>query len=163
MEKIENCEFPEKYELKPHGFCLGCMLVCHEGHEVNELYCKLDFRCDCGNSRLPKSCELQNDKDYENDKNFYNQTFYDLYCHCRLPHDQEIIDNDKVFMLQCMNCEDWFHNTHMKPVIPTTKLEDKYLLICRNCISSKDGFMEILLKYEKHFYPVVSNYLLESS
>jgi len=80
---IENQELEAKYDLKPHGFCVGCMLVCHEGHEVNELYSKLDFRCDCGNSHLPESCQLDNEKEYTNDKNTYGQTFYDLYCHCK--------------------------------------------------------------------------------
>lgn len=44
--------------VKPHGFCLACMLHCHEGHDVHELYNKLDFRCDCGNDRMPLSCHL---------------------------------------------------------------------------------------------------------
>lgn len=42
----------------PHGFCVACMLHCHEGHDVYELYSKLDFRCDCGNSRMPFSCHI---------------------------------------------------------------------------------------------------------
>ena len=53
--------------LKPHGFCIGCMYNCHEGHDVIELYSKLDFRCDCGNGRMPQACKLFNEKlDYEN-------------------------------------------------------------------------------------------------
>jgi len=43
------------------------MLTCHENHEVIELYSKVDFRCDCGNGRMPFSCHLNNEKDdYEN-------------------------------------------------------------------------------------------------
>lgn len=44
----------EAFGIEPHGFCLGCMVQCHDGHDVNELYSKLDFRCDCGNSKLPQ-------------------------------------------------------------------------------------------------------------
>lgn len=44
--------------VEPHGFCVACMLHCHEGHDVYELYSKLDFRCDCGNSRMPFSCHI---------------------------------------------------------------------------------------------------------
>ena len=44
--------------VEPHGFCVACMIHCHEGHEVYELYSKLDFRCDCGNSRMPFSCHI---------------------------------------------------------------------------------------------------------
>lgn len=104
-------------DLKPHGVCLGCMLHCHQSHEVAELYARVDFRCDCGNGRMPFSCSLLEEKeDYENDKNTYNHNFFDLYCYCKQPHQAELIDK---FMLQCYNCEDWFHNHHLEP-----KLED---------------------------------------
>jgi hypothetical protein len=92
LANIPNGDFKSKYDIPPHGFCLACMLTCHNDHEVNELYSKLDFRCDCGNSSLPQSCQLFNDKDYSNTENRYNQTYYDLYCHCHQPHNQEIID-----------------------------------------------------------------------
>lgn len=72
------------------------MLTCHDGHEVNELYCKISFRCDCGNSTMPESCQLNNEKEYENIKNKYSRNYYDLYCHCNLPHNQELIDQQKV-------------------------------------------------------------------
>jgi len=51
-----------KNGIKPHGFCLACMYKCHEGHEIHELYHRLNFKCDCGNSRMPLPCELE-DKD----------------------------------------------------------------------------------------------------
>ena len=102
--------------VEPHGFCVACMLHCHEGHVVHELYSKLDFRCDCGNGRFPLSCQIdgsmpQEDgtgsearpvtfegKPYQNEHNRYNSTFFDLYCYCRRPHQAEIIDK---YMVQC--------------------------------------------------------------
>ena len=72
------------------------MLECHDGHDVNELYSKLDFRCDCGNSKLPNQCSLLEDKDYANEGNRYNQNYFGLYCYCKQPHDQEAIDAQKV-------------------------------------------------------------------
>ncbi len=74
---LENKEYSNNGEmaryLKPHGFCIGCMLNCHENHDVIELYTKLDFRCDCGNGRMPFACQLNNNKeDYENERNNYN-------------------------------------------------------------------------------------------
>ena len=87
--ELDNKDFKEMLGIKPHGFCLGCMITCHENCEVNELYSKLDFRCDCGNSHMPESCQLQNEKDYENKLNRYNDNYYDIYCHCKTPHDQE--------------------------------------------------------------------------
>ena len=103
------------------------MLHCHEGHEVHELYGKLDFRCDCGNSKFPLACQIDGSmtleqenpttaataqdtnvgKAHTNDDNIYNMTFFDIYCNCKKPHSAELIDN---FMIQCYNCEDWFHN-----------------------------------------------------
>lgn len=82
LEEIRNEDINSKYKIKPHGFCLGCMLTCHDLHEVNELYCKLEFRCDCGNSHMPESCQINNEKEYENTVNKYSRNYYDLYCHC---------------------------------------------------------------------------------
>ena len=39
------------------GFCFGCSMQCHVGHEVYELFQKRNFRCDCGVSQCG-SCEL---------------------------------------------------------------------------------------------------------
>lgn len=93
LDSIDNIDFKNVFKLPPHGFCLGCMINCHDTHEVNELYSKLDFRCDCGNSHMFESCQLMNDKDYSNPNNQYNDNYYDIYCHCKTPHDQENIDN----------------------------------------------------------------------
>mmetsp|Transcript_2700 Transcript_2700/g.4576 ORF Transcript_2700/g.4576 Transcript_2700/m.4576 type:complete len:92 (-) Transcript_2700:1038-1313(-) len=72
------------------------MLVCHEGHVVNELYSKSSFRCDCGNSRLPESCQLNNEKDYENGGNRYCANHFDLYCYCETPFNDELVETSKV-------------------------------------------------------------------
>jgi hypothetical protein len=143
LQRIENDQIGSKYAITPHGFCLGCMLTCHESHEVNELYSKLDFRCDCGNSKTPESCQLTNEKEYSNAKNKYNRNYYDLYCHCNLPHDQETIDQ---YMIQCFVCEDWYHNTHLNPTETSNDIDEKYLLICRTCIKTKESkFKEVLM------------------
>ena len=72
---------------------------CHDGHDFNELYHKLDFRCDCGNGQMmTATCKMNEDKDYTNDLNKYNDTFFDLYCYCKQPHDFELIDS---FMVEC--------------------------------------------------------------
>lgn len=36
------------------GICSGCAFVCHKDHEVENLYFKRNFRCDCGNSKYSK-------------------------------------------------------------------------------------------------------------
>lgn len=82
--------------VEPHGFCVACMLHCHEGHDVHELYSKLDFRCDCGNSRMPLACSIKagdgdvagddlgpSEVEDRNSENRYtNLAFFDLYCLC---------------------------------------------------------------------------------
>ena len=115
-EVFKDCqtESERKKELvkhvEAHGFCVACMLHCHEGHEVNELYCKLDFRCDCGNAKLPAACHIDGSMDEtnkdinssvaevggkatRNEDNIYNSTFFDIYCNCKKPHTAESIDN----------------------------------------------------------------------
>ena len=108
--------------VEAHGFCLACMMHCHEGHEVYELYSKLDFRCDCGNSRMPWGCQIDAEnqaikeeenakldkkeqesgdkkeevctgKDYTNPNNRYSTTFFDIYCYCKKPYSAEDIKN----------------------------------------------------------------------
>jgi hypothetical protein len=80
-----------------------------------------------------------------------------LYCHCNLPHDQETIDQ---YMIQCFVCEDWYHNTHLNPTETSTEIDDKYLLICRTCIKSKDPqFKQILMKNKKYFYDTIRAYM----
>jgi len=124
--------------VKPHGVCLACSIHCHDGHDVNELYNKLDFRCDCGNLRMPSYCKIDSDqpqadtsaKDDENENNAYNQTFFDIYCHCHQRHSSEAISN---FMMQCHLCEDWFHNHHLLPPLLKKKIDDDFILICRKC------------------------------
>ena len=71
------------------------------------------------------------EKDYENDKNIYNDTFFDIYCHCKKPYD---VRNLTGFMLECYLCEDWFHSNHLLPPILSKSIDDEYMLICRACL-----------------------------
>ena len=75
---------------EPAAICLACSLQCHEGHEVNELYTKRHFKCDCGNSKFAgtegrKCCLIPAKKDL-NTENVYNQNFQGLYCTCSRPY-----------------------------------------------------------------------------
>ncbi|CDW89145.1 loc398523 partial [Stylonychia lemnae] len=144
--------------LKPHGFCLGCMLHCHENHEVIELYSKLDFRCDCGNGRMPFSCQLNDNKeDYENEKNYYNHNFLDSYCYCKKPHTFEIMDQ---FMIQCYDCEDWFHNQHLTPALQD-QLDDQYFLLCKDCVAR--NYLNVIAQYQQFWHETSLNYFGSSA
>lgn len=70
-----TCSVPNAPNFSPAGVCLACSYACHNDHTLVELYTKRSFRCDCGNSKFPKSnpCKLYENKDVINEKNHYNQ------------------------------------------------------------------------------------------
>ncbi|XP_057809997.1 uncharacterized protein LOC131024505 isoform X2 [Salvia miltiorrhiza] len=95
------------------GVCTACSLVCHDGHEILELWTKRNFRCDCGNSKFGEFfCKLLASKDVENPENTYNHNFKGAYCTCDLPYPDPSVE-EQVEMIQCCICEDWFHEEHI--------------------------------------------------
>lgn len=83
-------------------------------------------------------CALQVDKDYNNPENIYNHNFEGKYCICN----QE--DDGSENMVQCIICEDWYHNKHLD--IEGERLNDEEgELICKKCLSEKLLFLK--------FYP----------
>lgn len=121
------------------GVCTACVLSCHDGHEVVELWTKRNFKCDCGNSKFGGfNCKLCSSKDDENIKNSYNQNFKGTYCICGRPYPDPEAE-DQVEMIQCCICEDWYHENHLgldsADKIPREEdgepLYDEY--ICQDC------------------------------
>ncbi|KAH6805103.1 PHD finger protein-like protein [Perilla frutescens var. frutescens] len=95
------------------GVCTACSLVCHDGHEILELWTKRNFRCDCGNSKFGEFfCKLSASKDVENPENMYNHNFKGTYCACDLPYPDPNVE-EQIEMIQCCICEDWFHEEHI--------------------------------------------------
>lgn len=95
------------------GVCTACSLSCHDGHEIVELWTKRNFRCDCGNSKFGQFfCKLIPNKDTENVENSYNHNFKGSYCTCGRPYPDPDVE-DQVEMMQCLVCEDWFHEEHL--------------------------------------------------
>ncbi|KAL3312895.1 hypothetical protein Ciccas_008508 [Cichlidogyrus casuarinus] len=78
------------------GICYHCSVVCHDGHELVEIYTKRNFRCDCGNKKFAGNpiCQLWEEKDDCNLLNIYNHNFNGLYCNCDRPYPED--DNDHV-------------------------------------------------------------------
>lgn len=121
------------------GVCTACSLLCHDGHEMVELWTKRKFRCDCGNSKFGEfSCKLCSVKDSENGDNSYNHNFKGAYCTCGRPYPDPEVE-EQVEMIQCCVCEDWFHEDHLGldsiNQIPTDEegepLYDEF--ICQEC------------------------------
>ncbi|XP_047003014.1 putative E3 ubiquitin-protein ligase UBR7 isoform X1 [Schistocerca americana] len=116
-------------DFKPGGICLACSYHCHEGHELVELYTKRNFRCDCGNSRFPRKCNLEPERDSVNELNQYNQNFRGVYCTCHRPY-PDPQDEEPDEMVQCIVCEDWFHGRHLGQPMPEEYAE----MVCSACV-----------------------------
>eukprot|EP00727_Mastigamoeba_balamuthi_P009167 m51a1_g4873 hypothetical protein (398) ;mRNA; f:370640-372647 len=92
---------------RPVGVCYGCSLACHLTHDLHELFDKHAFRCDCGTLDLPR-CTLAPASEAAralNEQNKYTHNWSGAYCVC----DGEYKPDEDV-MLQCLACEDWFHD-----------------------------------------------------
>ena len=120
------------------GFCHACCMNCHKTHNVEEIYTKRNFRCDCGT--LPQLlCSLKTDIDIRNSANTYTQNYSGLYCQCSRPYpDEERPEMDTVEMMQCFVCEDWFHSTHLNTVVPERYEE----MACVAC-AGKHSFLSV--------------------
>jgi len=148
---VDTCTYPQGYvrrqalfacmtcnnNEKLAGICAACAYHCHANHEVNELYTKRVFRCDCGNSKLNNQpCKLYPNKDLENTLNKYNDNFRGIYCVCKRPYpDKEQPTNDDE-MIQCIICEDWFHSQHLGVSLPMEENETIQMdMICQTCVT----------------------------
>ncbi|EQC39148.1 hypothetical protein SDRG_03354 [Saprolegnia diclina VS20] len=126
------------------GICLACSLTCHADHELVELYTKRHFRCDCGTSKFPNvPCTLYEGKDKTNGENAYGQNFGGLFCSCHRPHPDPDWEGSDETMMQCIVCEDWYHEVHLfdedggATQEPPASFDE---LICRDCMA-KHGFL----------------------
>lgn len=121
---------------EPAGVCLACANSCHDGHNVYELYTKRNFRCDCGNDKFPNfQCQLDKHKALRNVFNNYNHNFEGLYCSCKRTYpDSEFeknLSDTESEMIQCVACEDWFHNVHLGA--KRAPVNQDYEMICQSC------------------------------
>ncbi|KAI2654805.1 hypothetical protein H4Q32_011597 [Labeo rohita] len=157
--------------MEPAGVCLACANTCHDGHDICELYtkrskrfirssdqrfCSLEidsnisfvkqnFRCDCGNEKFHGfKCKLNTDKEGQNVKNVYNHNFFGRYCSCDRPYPDED-DQVNEEMIQCVVCEDWFHEKHLEA--PAVDCDALMEMICARCMNRAP----FLWTYAVHF------------
>ncbi|KAF9561238.1 hypothetical protein CPC08DRAFT_664618 [Agrocybe pediades] len=90
------------------GLCSACSVACHTDHEQIELFPKRNFRCDCPTSAIAHNCTLHSKLEPENTKNEYGQNFKGLFCRCHRTYDP---NKEREAMIQCLACEDWFHES----------------------------------------------------
>ncbi|KAH9849357.1 hypothetical protein C2E23DRAFT_870675 [Lenzites betulinus] len=93
----------------PRGICSACSIACHTDHEQLELFPKRNFRCDCPTRSLAHACTLHTVLEEPNDgTNVYGRNFHGTFCRCGRPYDAQ---NERETMIQCLACEDWFHES----------------------------------------------------
>lgn len=157
-------------------------MQCHLEHDVIELFDKRHFRCDCpaecgtllyrtfastNTAQDATKCQLHETVVDQNTENAYNHNFDGLYCWCRKPYDH---DSDDV-MIQCVLCQDWFHDTciqkvkdapilhplivlqNYKATVPASKKND---FICLDC-TEKYPFLGHYLSNEQSNKPAESS------
>lgn len=135
---IFSCKtcYQETGELK--GVCYGCSVSCHTCHDLVELNHKRNFTCDCREScKLLSSSKMQDSlaqNRYEKVDNFKG-----IFCYCKMEHS----DKETRIMVQCILCEDWFHdNCIQEKEIPKEGEFDDFL--CLDCLKT-DLFSEFNL------------------
>ncbi|EDR09981.1 uncharacterized protein LACBIDRAFT_318396 [Laccaria bicolor S238N-H82] len=90
------------------GLCSACSVACHTDHEQIELFPKRNFRCDCPTTSIAHPCTLNTTLKDENTTNVYGQNFEGKFCRCGRPYDAK---TERETMIQCLACEDWFHES----------------------------------------------------
>ncbi|KAF9948438.1 hypothetical protein BGZ72_009657 [Mortierella alpina] len=91
------------------GFCYSCSISCHGDHNLVELFTKRSFRCDCGTAKFKHTpCKLDaKPAGATNELNQYNHNYLGRFCWCDIQYDPV---KEESTMLQCVVCEDWFHD-----------------------------------------------------
>ncbi|KAI0764952.1 hypothetical protein C8Q74DRAFT_1450087 [Fomes fomentarius] len=99
---------PPSSDTPQRGICSACSVACHTDHEQLELFPKRGFRCDCPTRALAHPCTLHTHLEEPNGRNMYGRNFNAQFCRCGRKYDAE---NERETMIQCLACEDWFHES----------------------------------------------------
>ncbi|KAI1306274.1 hypothetical protein EDD11_004828 [Mortierella claussenii] len=142
LEKEAKELFPKKFDIPVYscltcnpnpseeaGFCYSCSISCHGDHNLIELFTKRSFRCDCGTQKFKTTkCTIDpKPAGSINELNQYNHNYLGKFCWCDIQYDPA---KEESTMLQCVVCEDWFHDTCIG-ITPHNDDFDDY--ICRTC------------------------------
>ncbi|KAF9572120.1 hypothetical protein EC968_010206 [Mortierella alpina] len=156
QERLEKCSNSMGYIRQPvyscltcnpnpseeAGFCYSCSISCHGDHNLVELFTKRSFRCDCGTAKFKDTpCKLDaKPAGATNELNQYNHNYLGRFCWCDIQYDPA---KEESTMLQCVVCEDWFHDTCIGITPHNDDFDD---FICRTCTRAHS----FLRRYAQH-------------
>jgi E3 ubiquitin-protein ligase UBR7 len=136
----------------PVGVCYACFVSCHTNHQVHELFYRRSFTCDCGTDRSSIGCSLSGSTSEvraSSLENKYNDNFSGINCYCKLYHED---GKETREMIQCIICEDWFHDDCIGPEEESHVDADDFL--CQGCINQ---YCSLLRPYVAiNFQPILS-------
>ncbi|KAG0003468.1 hypothetical protein BGZ65_001680 [Modicella reniformis] len=124
------------------GFCYSCSISCHGEHNLIELFTKRHFRCDCGTEKFKETkCKLDpKPAGAVNELNQYNHNYLGKFCWCDVLYDPT---KEESTMLQCVVCEDWFHDICIGITPHSDDFDD---FACRDCTRAHP----FLRRYAQH-------------
>ncbi|KAJ3075613.1 hypothetical protein HDU98_007424 [Podochytrium sp. JEL0797] len=118
------------------GVCYGCMVQCHTRHEVVDVGERRSFVCECGESQ---ECCLKKARPTRTTTNKHNHNFTGTFCFCNKNYNVDTEDKDS-FMLQCLLCQDWFHDKCIGTNCPDEDAFDEF--ICKLCVQANPFLKE---------------------
>jgi hypothetical protein len=115
------------------GVCEPCALRCHAEHELVEVGIRRTFKCDCPTTRSSVPCTSGGPAPPVAPcaSNRYGQNFAGRFCTCARPYDKA---RDE--MLQCVACDEWFHDVHIPGHLPSS-FEFDGGMVCAACVRGK--------------------------
>ncbi|KAG0325131.1 putative E3 ubiquitin-protein ligase ubr7 [Dissophora globulifera] len=128
-QKVYACLTCNPNPSQEAGICYSCSISCHGEHNLVELFTKRHFRCDCGTDKFKDTpCKLDpKTAGSVNALNQYNHNYLGRFCWCDIQYDPI---KEESTMLQCVVCEDWFHDTCIGITPHNDDFDD---FICRTC------------------------------
>lgn len=144
MQPIYACRTCASVAGAPVGVCEPCMLRCHAEHDVHEVGVRRMFRCDCPTDRCGARCQAQPAGEPDahlpvNGSNAYGHNFEEKWCSCNGAYDKE-----RDTMMQCVCCDEWYHERHLPGFTSTLEPEG---VVCHCCVQ-KHPFLRCFARYD---------------
>lgn len=129
------------------GICGACAFHCHLAHELIEVGDRRQFTCDCPTLRSSVACLClpgdAGEQPLPTADNAYGHNFEGRFCACDEPYDAA-----RDTMLQCISCDEWYHDHHILVGCPAVT-EGMDTFLCESCVRTRP-FLRQLGAYHPH-------------